>query len=74
MSVQQSSREYDANILRILQLRIQYGATRTARHVGLRPERVRTICNRILRDDLNTSVKYGMETADKVRAAYWSFE
>lgn len=67
-----TTRHDDARVLHILRLRIAYGAAATARHTGLKPERVRTICNRILNDDIRESVKDGIETPAQVMAGYWS--
>lgn len=67
-----TTRDDDERVLRILRLRVSYGAAKTARHTGLKPERVRTICNRILNADIAESVKDGIETPDQVMSGYWS--
>jgi hypothetical protein len=67
-----TTRDDDARVLRILKLRIAYGAAKTARHTGMKPERVRTICNRILNEDIRESVKDGIETPEQVMSGYWS--
>jgi hypothetical protein len=67
-----TTRDDDDLVLRILKLRIAYGAAAAARHTGLKPERVRTICNRILNDDIRASVIDEIETPDQVMSGYWS--
>jgi hypothetical protein len=67
-----TTRDDDARVLRILKLRIEYGAAATARHTGMKPEKVRTICNRILNEDIRTSVIDGIETPEQVMSGYWS--
>lgn len=67
-----TTRGDDERVLRILKFRAEYGAAKTARHTGLKPERVRTICNRILKDDMSASIKDGIETSDQVMSGYWS--
>ena len=66
------TRSDDAKSLLILKLRIMYGAATAARLSDMKSERVRTICNRILIDDLRESVKGGIETPEQVMAGYWS--
>ena len=71
MSVQHRPREHDEQLLYILKLRQRYGAVRVADHLGLASARVRTICNRVLDDDMKASVKDGVETKQQVLAGYW---
>jgi len=66
------TRSDDAKALLILKLRTLYGAATAARLNGMKSEKVRTICNRILNDDLRASVKDGIETPDQVMSGYWS--
>ena len=67
-----ATRDDDDRVLYILSIRIAYGAAATARYLGMKSERVRTICNRILNDALKESVKDGIETPDQVMSGYWS--
>lgn len=67
-----TTRDDDVRVLHILKLRIAYGAAAAAKYTGLKSERVRTICNRILNDDIKASVIDGIETPAQVMAGYWS--
>lgn len=71
MSVQHRPREHDEQLLYILKLRQRYGAVRVADHLGLASARVRTICNRIVGDDVKCSTKDGIESKGQVMAGYW---
>lgn len=71
MSVQQSNRLDDEDMLYILKIRKQYGPQKTADYLGLTSARVRVICNRIMNDDLKYSIKDNMETKQQVMAGYW---
>ena len=64
-------RDDDETLLRILDMRQRYGGAATARWIGMRPEKVRTLCNRVLEADLATSVKDGIETREHVLDGYW---
>ena len=61
----------DAQLLNILRLRIKHGGAKAGRMLGLPSERVRTICNRILHDDMNESIKDGVETHEQIISGYW---
>jgi hypothetical protein len=50
---------------------MQHQAVKVAKMLRLKSERVRTICNRVLVDDIKASVKGGMETSPQVLAGYW---
>jgi len=65
------TRKDDEHVLHIVKLRVKYPAANIARSYGLKPERVRTICNRVLIDDIKASVKDGVETSEQVLAGYW---
>lgn len=71
MSVQHRPREHDEQLLYILKLRQRYGAVRVADHLGLASAQVRTICNRIVDDDVKCSTKDGIESKGQVMAGYW---
>lgn len=66
-----STRADDEYLLKIIKLRVKYSAASIARAYGLKSERVRTICNRVLIDDIRASTKKGVETQQQVLAAYW---
>lgn len=69
MSVQtsRSTRADDEWLLSLIRLRNKYGSGRIAQHYCVPSSRVRTICARVLADDL----KYSGEAEAVVRAAYW---
>ena len=71
MSVQHRPREHDEQLLYILKLRQRYGAIKVADYLGLASARVRTICNRIVDDDVKHSTKDGIESKGQVMAQYW---
>jgi len=64
-------RSDDDAALRILDLRTRHGAAAAGRMVGMKSESVRTLCNRVLNDDLRASVINGIETPEQVLAGYW---
>lgn len=66
-----STRDDDDYVLRILDLRIRHGAAGAARMIDLKSEKVRTICNRILNDDMRISIKGEAETPEQVMSGYW---
>jgi len=65
------TRKDDEYVLHMVKLRMKYQAANIARSYGLKPERVRTICNRVLVDDIKASVKDAVETSEQVLAGYW---
>lgn len=72
MSIQPTTREEDEQVLRVLSLRMKHQAGTVAKMLGLKSERVRSICNRVLDDDLRASCGLnGAETPKQVFAAYW---
>lgn len=64
---QRSTRDDDEWLLGIVRLRRHHGSGRIAQHLGLSSARVRTLCNRVLADDL----KHSGEDEAVVRSAYW---
>ena len=70
MSVQpiRSTRADDELLLEIIDLRRRCPAASVARFYGLTSARIRSMCNRVLIDDL----KFSGEAEATVRAAYWS--
>jgi hypothetical protein len=70
MSIQthRSTRADDEHVLSIIALRRHHAPHEIGRHLGLTSPRVRTICNRVLTDDL----KHSGEDATTARNAYWS--
>lgn len=66
-----TTRADDDYVLRMMDLRIKHPAAEVARMLGLKSERVRTMCNRVLVDDIKASVKGGVETSQQVLAGYW---
>ena len=65
------TRKDDEYVLHMVKLRVKHQAANIARSYGLKPERVRTICNRVLVDDIKASVKDAVETSEQVLAGYW---
>lgn len=65
--VRDAPREKDDFLLRLLQMRMTTQPKQISARVGLKPERVRTLCNRIVEHDL----KYSGEPDDVVRSGYW---
>lgn len=65
------NRADDERLLSLLRLRTRLGAASAARARGLPSERVRSLCNRVLADDLRASVMDGIETPGQVMAGYW---
>jgi hypothetical protein len=64
MSIQPTTRQEDEEVL--------HQAGTVAKMLGLKSERVRSICNRVLDDDLRTSCGLnGAETPKQVFAGYW---
>ena len=72
MSIQPTTREEDEEVLRVINLRMKHQAGTVAKMLGLKSERVRSICNRVLDDDLRASCGLnGVETPKQVFAGYW---
>lgn len=72
MSIQPTTREEDEQVLRVINLRMKHQAGTVAKMLGLKSERVRSICNRVLYDDLRASCGLnGVETPKQVFAGYW---
>lgn len=72
MSIQPTTRQEDEQVLRVLSLRMKHQAGTVAKMLGLKSERVRSICNRVLDDDLRASCGLnGVETPKQVFAGYW---
>lgn len=72
MSIQPTTRQEDEEVLRVLSLRMKHQAGTVAKMLGLKSERVRSICNRVLDDDLRASCGLnGAETPKQVFAGYW---
>lgn len=72
MSIQPTTRQEDEEVLRVLSLRMKHQAGTVAKMLGLKSERVRSICNRVLDDDLRASCGLnGVETPKQVFAGYW---
>ena len=66
-----TTRADDEYVLHMVKLRVQHQAAAIATAYGVKSERVRTICNRVLVDDIKASVKDGVETSQQVLAGYW---
>lgn len=66
-----TTRADDEYVLHMVKLRVQHQAAAIAKAYGIKSERVRTICNRVLVDDIRASVKDGVETSAQVLAGYW---
>jgi hypothetical protein len=66
-----TTRQDDEYVLQLVKLRMEHQAADIARMLGLKSERVRTICNRVLIDDIKASVKDGVEEKQQVLAGYW---
>lgn len=64
-------REDDEALLWVLHLRLKFGAAKAGGRLGMKSEKVRTMCNRVLNEDLRASVADGVETPDQVLAGYW---
>ncbi|CAB5220191.1 hypothetical protein UFOVP233_4 [uncultured Caudovirales phage] len=64
-------RKDDEALLRVLHLRMTLGAAEAGRWLGMKSEKVRTMCNRVLNEDLRVSVMDGVETPKQVLAGYW---
>lgn len=72
MSIQPTTRQEDEQVLRVINLRMKHQAGTVAKMLGLKSERVRSICNRVLDDDLRASCGLnGVETPKQVFAGYW---
>ena len=72
MSIQPTTREDDEEVLRVIKLRMKHQAGTVAKMLGMKSERVRSICNRVLDDDLRASCGLnGVETPKQVFAKYW---
>lgn len=72
MSIQPTTRQEDEEVLRVLSLRMKHQAGTVAKMLGMKSERVRSICNRVLDDDLRASCGLnGVETPKQVFAGYW---
>lgn len=69
---QQTTRQDDEHLLNIMALRMKHQAATVAKMLGLKSERVRTMCNRVVDDDLRASCGLnGVETPKQVFAGYW---
>jgi hypothetical protein len=66
-----TTRQDDDYLLRMLDLRMQHQAVTVAKMLGVKSERVRTMCNRVVVDDIKASKKQGVETPAQVLADYW---
>lgn len=66
-----TTRKDDDYVLRMMDLRMTHQAATVAHMFNLKSERVRTMCNRVLKDDIRASVKDGVETPEQVLAGYW---
>jgi hypothetical protein len=66
-----TTRQDDDYLLRMLDLRMQHQAVTVAKMLCVKSERVRTMCNRVLVDDIRASKKQGVETPEQVLAGYW---
>lgn len=64
-------RKDDEAVLRVLRLRMDLGAAEAGRWLGMKSEKVRVMCNRVLNEDLRVSVLDGVEKPDQVLAGYW---
>lgn len=62
----------DEQLLNILMLRTKHGASGAAKILGMTSVRIRTICNRILNDDMRISIKGEVETPEQVMSGYWN--
>ena len=72
MSIQPTTRQEDEQVLRVINLRMKHQAGTVAKMLNLKSERVRSICNRVLDDDLRASCGLnGVETPKQVFAGYW---
>jgi hypothetical protein len=72
MSIQPTTREDDEQVLRIIKLRMKHQAGTVAKMLGMKSERVRSICNRVFDDDFRASCGLdGAETPKQVFAGYW---
>lgn len=69
MSIQpnRSTSEDDEWLLGLVRLRCNHSSGQIGRYLGMTSARIRTLCNRVLTDDL----KYSGESEDVVRSAYW---
>lgn len=70
MSIQlhRTTREDDEWLISVVRLRRHHSSTQIGKHLGLPSARIRTLCNRVLMDDL----KLSGEAEANVRASYWS--
>jgi hypothetical protein len=67
-----TTRQDDEYLLRIMGLRMKHQASTVAKMLDLKSERVRTMCNRVVDDDLRASCGLnGAETPKQVFAGYW---
>lgn len=71
MSVQPRTRQEDEDVLYILRMRKCYGPLKAAGVLGMTSARVRTICNRIMYDDIKYSTKDNVESQLEVLFSYW---
>jgi hypothetical protein len=62
----------DDQLLNILMLRTKHGASGAAKILGTTSVRIRTICNRIMNEDIRISIKGDVETTEQVMSGYWS--
>lgn len=65
----ETTRDKDEYLLAILRLRMRCQPKQIAARLGLTSARVRTLCNRVLDDD----VKFSGETESAVRGGYWKW-
>lgn len=61
------TRAKDEFLLGLLRMRMATQPTQIGYRIGMAPSRVRTLCNRVLDDD----VKFSGEAESTVRAGYW---
>ena len=61
------TRDDDEWLVGIVRLRCNHSSGQIGRYLGMTSARIRTLCNRVLTDDL----KYSGESEDVVRSAYW---
>jgi len=67
-----TTRQDDEYLLRMIGLRMKHQASTVAKMLDLKSERVRTMCNRVVDDDLRASCGLdGVETPKQVFAGYW---
>jgi hypothetical protein len=67
-----TTRQDDEYLLRMIGLRMKHQASTVAKMLDLKSERVRTMCNRVVDDDLRASCGLnGSETPKQVFAGYW---